>query len=193
MFPKQAQLSAFTYPATQGPTSRSLFNSVDVSNARTSTPSHIEHLTVHSKDRDQTRFPNSNSFQIKLSDTCGPIKDVRSIKLAGGCMPDSQSMTSLNYLCLYIDELTRGQHIRSTNPVMQKAFAIIQPDRAIEQGSYFQLKADWFDFSHVKMSGDINQLTISVRAPDGSLYAFDNNGDFDLFFLVECGCPNEFA
>lgn len=192
MFPRQSQLTALTQPQV-GPPSRSLFNSVDTAGARRPTQTKVDHLTIHSKDRDMTRFPNSNNFQIKLSDTCGPLKDIKSIKLAGGCMPDSQSMTSLPYLCLWIDELTRGEHIRSTDPVMQKTFAILQPDRAIEQGSYFQLKADWFDFSHVHLDGDINQLTVSVRSPDGTLYAFDNNADFHLFFLLERSCDGNFA
>lgn len=188
--PKRSRLAPVTLSG-QSSTPRSLFNSVNASrtgNAAT----RLEHLTIHSKDRNKDVFPNSNNFKIKLSDTCGPLKDIKSIKLVGGCLPDSQSMMSQPYLCLWIDELTRGEHIISTDSVMQKTYAILQPDRAIEQGSYFQLKADWFDFSHVKLNGDVNQLTISIRAADGSLYAFDNNADFHLFFVLEKGCDGGF-
>ena len=188
--PKRSRLTSITLPPTQG-RPRDYFNTMNIArNGNAAT--RMEHLTVHSKDRDTSLFPNSNNFKIKLSDTCGPLKDIKSIKLVGGSLPDSQSMMAQPYLCLWIDELTRGEHIRSTDPVMQKTYAILQPDRAIEQGAYFALRADWFDFSHVKLNGDVNQLTISIRALDGSLYAFDNNADFHLFFVLERGCDGGF-
>lgn len=169
---------------------RSFFNSVDV-NAPEHTGSTFEPFTVHSANRDTTQYPNSNDYKIKLSDLCGPLKHVKSIQLVGGTIPDQSTLAQQPYLLLYINELGGG-HINSTDDNMQRAYAVLQPDRALEQGYFVQLKADWFAFSKVAVNGQINQLSISIRAADGTLFPFDNNTDHNLFFMIERTCAHEF-
>lgn len=170
--------------------SRSLFNSADVS-VPEQTESVFEPFTVHSKNRDKTQYPNSNEYKIKLSDLCGPLKNVKSIQMVGGAIPDQPSLTQQPYLLLCIDELSSG-HINSTDPDMQKAYAVIQPDRALEEGYYVQLKADWFAYSKVSINATINQLSIAIRAEDGTLFPFDDNKDHHLFFIIERSCANKY-
>ena len=168
-----------------GPPQRTMFNTVPEFQNEQEPKTTFEPFTIHSSDRDTSMYPNSNQYKIKLSDSCGPLKNVKSIELVGGSIPDQSAIAQQSYLLLCIDELSRG-HIKSTNPTVQSAYALLQPDKALENGYFVQLKADWFRFSKVELPGTtINQLSIAIRQKDGTLFPFDSGTDHDLFFIVE--------
>lgn len=173
------------YQGPVGTVQRSLFTVPCDGSAEPKPKLVVDHLSIHSADRDQTLYPNPNKYQIKLSDTCGAIKNLKSIQLVGGAMPGNSNVTSQPFLLLCIDELTRGDHIRSTNSTVQKAYAFVQPDHPLQDDAFFQLKADWFAFAKVEMGGTLDHLTISIKAADGTLFPYTAGQDHHLFFVIE--------
>lgn len=128
------------------------------------------YLFVSSSMRDKSQYPDPSNFRIELSE---PLRDVVSIELSSGVLPNQGNISGDGYLLLDIPELN---HIRGADG--SRYFGILglqnhpSPNR-----EYFNLdKSNTNDmpviFKPVKKQ--LNSLTLILRHPDGSMVSFGN-------------------
>jgi hypothetical protein len=100
----------------------------------------IHYLSISSKDRDQTMYPNVNKYTIHFPNE---LKNVDSIELIQGIIPDTGNVQNEPYLLLKIDEvqdvmISNDKNIANSFAMLQlapptKANTFIQLDRRIHE------------------------------------------------------------
>ena len=62
----------------------------------------VHYLTISSKDRDVTAYPNVNRYSLKFPNE---FKNIQSIELIQGIIPDQNDVQNEPYLLLQVDEI----------------------------------------------------------------------------------------
>ena len=139
-------------------------------------------VAIDSRDRDTTRFPNSNRFQLSSNSLAvntleEHIKNVRHIKLEECVLPDFTD--DHPYLILRIHELP--DNIRGTNNSLRTAFAILVPERI--NGDYVTCKTSMTALCQRTYNPPISLKTLTMEfltppiAGVETLYDFPNNNE----------------
>jgi len=128
------------------------------------------YLFISSSMRDRSQYPDPSNFKIELSE---PFRDVISIELSSGVLPNQGNISGDGYLLLDVPELN---HIIGADG--SRYFGILGlQNHPSPARSYFNLdKSNTNDmpvvFKPVKRL--LHSLTLILRHPDGSMVSFGN-------------------
>lgn len=125
-------------------------------------------LFISSSMRDRSQYPDPASFRIQFSE---PYRDVASIGLSLGVLPNLGNISADGYLLLDIPELN---HIQGADG--SKYFGILSLQHH-PNNNYFNLnQANTQDvpLTFKPLKSRIDSLTIILRHPDGSQVTFGN-------------------
>ena len=144
------------------------------------------YLTIDSRDRDRTVWPNTNQYKIPLVAVDNDLnvmspnvryKNIYSISLLSCVIPNLQHVLHESYLLLQINEI---EHVYdSASPAAARAFTKL----------YFKDIAPWSKYLRLdKGVGDpltkiywpaprasLDSITLSFRHPDGTLFDFGSD------------------
>jgi len=146
----------------------------------------IRYLFINSKDRNLASFPQPQEYQIHFNPASGAdnasgetgevYRNVESIELIGGTIPDQQSVTDEPFLLLHIDELAGT--FEGTNVENKKVFAIIQMAAPVVSGKFINIPDDmtkntmrYFDPPIAQLS----KMTIKLTDQSGALFNFGDD------------------
>lgn len=135
---------------------------------------YTEILNVYSGDRDTSRYANPNSYIIDLYNSVGKIyKNVKCVRLLSGIFPDKGAITSEPYLVLHVKEFNSG--MTGTNKNLQEGSCIIQIDRAVTSGNFFNLKTDISKCiynNYINPISSISKLSVNILDITGKPFSF---------------------
>lgn len=129
-----------------------------------------EYLVISSVDRDMINYPNPNHYTTTLP---YELKNIKSIEIINGVIPDKNNVLQEPYLLLKIDELENV--MVSPNKVISDSFAILHLASAVKSG-YF-LNVDKKTFEHVVLNyitpkAGLSKLTITITDYNGVPFDF---------------------
>jgi hypothetical protein len=140
------------------------------------------YLFISSSMRDRSQYPDPSNFKIELSE---PLRDIVSIELSSGVLPNKGNIAGDGYLLLDVPELN---HIKGADG--SKYFGILglqhhpSPNR-----EYFNLdKSNTNDMPVVfrPIRKRLDSLTLILRHPDGSMVQFgDENAASPADLLLQ--------
>lgn len=132
------------------------------------------YLSVSSKDRDTDNYPSCSNYTMILSKD---FKNIDSIELIQGIIPDKNNVLHEPFLLLQIQELEDVMVSSDTN--MSNAFAILQLTSSVSSG-YFINTAHHVHENTVKYfntpKSSLNKLTIKITDVDGNIFDFGGSG-----------------
>lgn len=132
-----------------------------------------EYVVISSVDRNRTNFPNPNQYTITLP---SELKNIQSIEIINGVIPDKNNVLQEPYLLLKIDELENT--MISPNKPVSESFAILHLQSAVKAG-YF-LNVDKKTFEHVVLNyitpkASLSKLTITITDSSGIPFNFGSD------------------
>ena len=137
-----------------------------------------EILSVYSGDRDASKYPNPESYTIDLNSLVNKdYRNVVSVRLISGIFPDQNNVLQEPYLVLHISEVN-SSHIAGTSSVLNSGSTILQLDRPLTTGYFFNLKTDickcLFSSFHQPIAR-LSRLTIKITDALGNLFSFGSD------------------
>jgi len=137
-------------------------------------------IVIDSFDRDRTLYPDPSNYSINfLNSSIGKVfKNVKSIRLLTGSFPDQNDIQKEPYLLLEIKEIDNDA-LNGSNSNIQRSTSIIQLDRPILTGFFFNMKTDICKSLYKTFDPPINlsKLSIKIKKKDGSLFSFGTDTD----------------
>jgi hypothetical protein len=138
----------------------------------------VSYLHINSSDRNVTAYPSVNSYKI---DTDDRFKNIKSIELIAGSIPNVNSVLLQPYLILKIDGLN---HINFSNKNIVSGFAMmylqntsgtfIQPELGVLQRNVLNFKTPLASLSNINLQ---------ILKPDGTLFSFgESAGDVSVTY-----------
>ena len=132
------------------------------------------YLVVRSEDRDVTNYPQPQSYRVPIEHE---LKNIHSVELIEGYVPDQNNVTQEPYLVLDIPEL-RDHPMICTNNVISNAFTILQMSSPVTSGYFI-----WFDKRthentvkyYRNSKAQLKHLTINIRDHLGNLFNFGDD------------------
>jgi len=132
------------------------------------------YIVVRSEDRDTTNYPQPQSYRVPIEHE---IKNIHSIELIEGYVPDQNNVTREPYLVLDIPEL-RDHPMICTSRVISNAFTILQMSSPVTAGYFI-----WFDKRthentvkyYRNSKAQLKHLTINIRDHLGNLFNFGDD------------------
>lgn len=132
------------------------------------------YVVVRSEDRDLSNYPQPQTYRIDLETS---IKNIHSIELIEGYIPDQNNVTQEPYLLLDIPEL-RDQPMECVSKHISNSFAILQMSPPVTSGYFI-----WFDKRthentikyYKNTKARLNHLTINIRNHQGELFNFGDD------------------
>jgi hypothetical protein len=136
----------------------------------------IEYITVSSRDRDISNYPSPSHYSVKLP---FELRNIYSIEILNGIIPDKNNVTREPYLLLKVEEL--NYHIMSSNDKnMTDSFAILHMAPPITPGYFLNVDKKTFEHTVLRFEtpkANLSKLTISITDCDGNLFNFgDDSG-----------------
>ena len=139
------------------------------------------YISVDSRDRDRTLWPNSNRFEVRMDAQPGfagaqiarGFKNVTRIELINVIFPNTKSVLSEMYLFLSIPEIEGGM---DTTSLGQRYFAKIVPGSVI--GYYIQSHSDPLERpakDFLFRGARLDKLTLELRTSRGQLFDFGDD------------------
>jgi hypothetical protein len=139
----------------------------------------VSYLHINSSDRNVTAYPSVNSY--KIDTLFKNIKNIRSIELIAGSIPNVNSVLLQPYLILKIDGLN---HITFSNKNINSGFAMmylqntsgafIQPELGVLQRNVLNFKTPLASLSNINLQ---------ILKPDGTLFSFgESAGDVSVTY-----------
>lgn len=130
----------------------------------------IDYIVITSKDRDLQNYPTPSKYVINLP---REFKNITTIEIVAGIIPDKNNVLQEPYLLLKIDEL--DEIITSNDTVMCNSFAILHLAKPVYPGAFIQV--DKKTFEHVVLryhtpKASLSKLTISVTDLYGTPFNF---------------------
>jgi hypothetical protein len=127
-------------------------------------------LTISSKDRDSTLYPNVNHYNVSFPKE---FKNITSIELIQGIIPDKNNITHEPYLLLRIEELE--DVMVSFNRQISDSFAMLQLAPAVSNGRFINLDKRIYEntvkfFKTPKAS--LTKMTVTITDSDGIPFDF---------------------
>ncbi len=139
-----------------------------------------KYIVIASQFRDRSQYPNPAHFRIQFPE---PFRDVVSIELSGGVLPNKGNISGDGYILLDIPELN---HIQGADG--NKYFGILGIQYHQNRDYYNLDKANTHDMPVVfkPVKSRFESMTIMLRHPDGSLVQFGSeNPDTPADFTIQ--------
>jgi hypothetical protein len=128
------------------------------------------YLTVSSRDRDLSTYPNVNKYVINFP---REFKNISTIELIQAIIPDANNVTQEPYILLIIDELE--DVMVSTDRHISDAFAILQPCAPTTAGGFIQIDKRIHEnvVKYYKApKASLGRMSISLVDYNGTLFDF---------------------
>ncbi len=136
-------------------------------------------IIIDSRDRDRTKYPDSNNFQIKIRGSDQDVgvveyecRNIKSIELMKCVMPSSviNGTTGVPYLILEIPELDALYH--GTNRHLDSGFGYLSPQDSIGTKFVGCKYENLCKRIYEPALGSLGSMTIKIRRPNGELFNF---------------------
>jgi hypothetical protein len=134
---------------------------------------YVHYVTISSKDRDRSVFPNVNNYCITLPQE---FRNVSSVELVQAIIPAQNDADAEPYLLLDIDEIS--EVMISTDRHISDSFAILQPSPPTTAGGFMQIDKRIHENTvkyYKTPKASISKLTVSIRDSSGALFNFGND------------------
>ena len=134
-----------------------------------------EYIVISSVDRNITNYPSPSKYTITLP---YELKNINSIELVNGVIPDQNNVLQEPYLLLKIDELENV--MVSTNKSASDSFAILHLARPITSGYFINVDKKTFErviLNYVTPKATLSKLTISITDSNGNLFNFGDDSE----------------
>lgn len=137
-----------------------------------------EIINIYSGDRNRSVFPDPNYYNIHLLEKIGKtFKNVVSLRLLSGILPDVNDITQEPFLILKINEIsTIG--MTGTNNTLNNGSTILQLDRPVSSGYFLNLKSDICKciYSSFKQPlAELSRFTVQICDINGNLFNFGSD------------------
>lgn len=182
-------------------------NSVDRQNAKRSLKKHEKHqhprpipppqkeyelkeyfVTIDSRDRDRTLWPNANQFQVKMEPDASykgatlnrAFKNIRSVEVLSVQFPNTKDVLDQMYIYLCfpeIDGIYEATHLTGS-----KALAKLVPTMALGNYIYIDFKDKPPRRLFPSQGVRLDRLTPAFRSYDGTLFDFGNDHPYPNAF-----------
>lgn len=132
-----------------------------------------EYIVITSSDRDIENYPDPNHYTITLP---SELKNIKSIEIINGVIPDKNNVLNEPYLLLKIDELENT--MISTNKAISDSFAILHLQPAFKNGHYLNVDKKTFEhvvLNYVTPKASLSKLTITITDAYGTPFDFGND------------------
>jgi hypothetical protein len=149
----------------------------------------FHYISVESKSRDLTSYPQPQNYRIYLSQT---YKNVKSVELIGGTVPDQANVSSEPYLVLKVDEF---DNLESSDLNINKSFSILQLKQPNIPGGFINIDTEICSGAPKIFKtplANLDRITISVRDYDNNTFNFGDdtagsppNKQFQNMFLFK--------
>lgn len=148
-------------------------------------------IAIDSKDRDIVKYPSPSNYRFAFPE----LKNIISVELIGGVIPDKNNVTLEPYLILQIPELSHERLI-GTNSSIENSFAILQIPPATTSGSFINLDMHLSErvvFESRTILPILNHVNVKILKNDGSIFSFgSDSGSPNLaiqnFFVLRIIC-----
>lgn len=132
------------------------------------------YIVVRSEDRNLSNYPNPQSYRINLETS---IKNIHSIELIEGYIPDQNNVVQEPYLLLDIPEL-RDHPMTCISKSISNSFSILQMSPPVTPGYFI-----WFDKRthentikyYRNPKAQLDHLTINLLDHNGNHFNFGND------------------
>lgn len=128
------------------------------------------YVTVTSKDRDRTKYPDVSKYVV---DFPYDLKNIYSIELIQAIIPDKNNITAEPYLLLKIDEVK--DVMLSTDRNIADSFAILPIMPPVVPGGFIELDKRIHE-NTVKYfqipKANLSRMSVSITDADGRLFDF---------------------
>lgn len=136
---------------------------------------HTDYIVINSVDRDINRYPNPNYYVINLP---YEFRNISTIEVVNGVIPDKNNVKREPYLLLKIDELDNV--MVSNNTAIASSFAMLHLAAPIDSGYFINVDKKTFEHAvlHFKTpKASLSKLTVSITDWQGNLFDFgDDSG-----------------
>lgn len=130
----------------------------------------VHYLTISSKDRDVTAYPNVNHYSLKFPNE---FKNIHSIELIQGIIPDQNDVQNEPYLLLQVDEIQDVMVSNDKN--ISNSFAILQMAAPTRSGTFIQIDRRIHEYT-VKVydtpKAYLSKMTVTILDSNGIPFNF---------------------
>lgn len=142
----------------------------------------VSYLSINSKDRDRTKYPQPQSYQVDLRELAGiEFRNVESIRILHGEVPDLNNIGEQPYLVLCIEQLqdTYTRHYSTSN--ISNFFDFLTFSDNFRQNQYIFIKEGKQIFFKPTLA-KLSKLNIQIKDQEGNLFSWgdDSGGNFDI-------------
>jgi len=136
---------------------------------------HTDYIVIHSVDRNITYYPQPNHYVVNLP---YEFRNVSTIEVVNGVIPDKNNVIQEPYLLLKIDELDGV--MASNNKAIANSFAMLNMAAPIHSGSFINVDKKTFEHAILYFKtpkASLSKLTVSITDWEGNLFDFgDDSG-----------------
>lgn len=133
----------------------------------------VHYLTIESKSRNLTNYPQPSNYKISFEQT---YRNVKSIELISATLPDQGNITDEPYLLLNIDEIT---NIDSSVDEIFNTFAVLQLPPVITSGKFINIPMGLSCVGTPKIFktplAKLDKISLSIRNYDNELFSFGDD------------------
>lgn len=130
----------------------------------------IHYLTISSKDRDVTVYPNVNHYSLKFPNE---FKNIHSIELIQAIIPDQNNVQNEPYLLLQVDEIQDVMVSNDKN--ISNSFAILQLASPTKAGTFIQIDRRIHEYTvkcYDTPKAYLSRMTVNIVDSDGVPFNF---------------------
>jgi len=130
----------------------------------------VHYLTISSKDRNITAYPNVNQYSIKFPNE---FKNIHSIELIQAIIPDQNNVQDEPYLLLQIDEIQDVMVSNDKN--ISNSFAILQLAPPTRSGTFIQIDRRIHEYTvkyYDTPKAYLSKMTITILDSEGNPFDF---------------------
>jgi hypothetical protein len=130
----------------------------------------IHYLTISSRDRDQTMYPDVNKYAIQFPNE---LKNVESIELIQGIIPDTGNVQNEPYLLLKIDEVQ--DVMISNDKSISNSFAMLQLAPPTKANTFIQLDRRIHEYTvkyYQTPKAYLSKMSITITDANGTPFNF---------------------
>lgn len=130
----------------------------------------VHYLTISSKDRNVTAYPNVNHYTIQFPNE---FKNIHSIELIQAIIPDQNDVQDEPYLLLQIDEIQDVMVSNDKN--ISNSFAILQLAAPTRSGTFIQIDRRIHEYTvkyYDTPKAYLSKMTITILDSTGAPFDF---------------------
>lgn len=131
---------------------------------------HVHYLTISSKDRDVTAYPNVNQYVVNFPNE---FKNIYSIELIQAIIPDQNNVQNEPYLLLKIDEIQDVMVSNDKN--IANSFAILQLAPPTKANTFIQIDRRIHEYTvkyYHTPKAYLSKMSVTILGSDGIPFNF---------------------